>query len=381
MIPDGREQELPELAGLYVHVPFCKKKCPYCDFFSRVAPQKAPAYLDAVCREAELFAAAAGPFDSLYIGGGTPSSLDPGALARLFAVMENFLAPGPSGKPEITIELNPADVGPELLDVLRDTGVTRLSLGVQSFDDGELKKLGRRHDASGARRAIEQIRRAGFAALGLDLIHALPGSDRAGLRRSLDAALAFEPEHLSCYSLTIASGTPFYEMRAQGKLKLPDEDEMAEQFLETADILEQAGYIHYEVSNYARNEGLRSRHNMKYWRRISYLGLGPAAHSFDGHKRLWNVRDLDEYGRAIESGRRPLAGFEQLDSGQARMEKIALGMRTADGVALNVIFEDPGADENVKKLLMDGLVVKSRSRLRPTRIGYLRSDGIARLLC
>ncbi|HUU01070.1 MAG TPA: radical SAM family heme chaperone HemW [Myxococcota bacterium] len=381
MIPEGREQGQPERAGLYVHVPFCKNKCPYCDFFSQVAPQKAPAYLDAVCREAELFAAAAGPFDSLYIGGGTPSSLDPGALVRLLDVAGRLLAPGPEGEPEITIELNPADVGPELLDVLREAGVTRLSLGVQSFDDGELKELGRRHDGSRARRAIEEIRRAGFAALGLDLIHALPGSDRASLHRSLEQALAFEPEHLSCYSLTIAAGTPFFELRARAELILPDEDETADQFLETADILGQAGYIHYEVSNFARNDGLRSRHNMKYWRRVPCLGLGPAAHSFDGHRRSWNLRDLDGYNRAIESGRRPLEGFEDLTSEQARLETIALGMRTAEGVALGVIFENPGADENVKRLLAEGLVVESQGRLRPTRSGYLKADGIARLLC
>jgi oxygen-independent coproporphyrinogen III oxidase len=377
MIPEGRIRDQADLAGLYVHVPFCKSKCPYCDFFSVVAPDKEPAYLDAVCREAELFVADAGPFDSLYVGGGPPSSIEPRSLARLLAVTGSFLGPGS----EITIELNPADVDAELLDVLHEAGVTRLSLGVQSFDDGELKKLGRRHDAHSARRAIEEIRKANFASLGLDLIQALPESNRESLRRSLRQALSFETEHLSCYSLTIAVGTPFFRLRAKGELRLPTENEVADQFEETADVLGQAGYIHYEVSNFARSKGQRSRHNLKYWHRVPYLGLGPGAHSFDGHKRFWNTRDLDEYKRAIDSGRRPLENYEELTSEQVRLETISLGMRTAEGVALSIILDKPGADEDVKRLQAEGLAVENQGRLQPTCSGYLMADGIARLLC
>jgi oxygen-independent coproporphyrinogen-3 oxidase len=318
--------------GLYVHVPFCKGKCPYCDFHSVHAPERVPVFLENLGRESELWTGAMGPFDSLYIGGGTPSALSPQQLTGLLSSIRrqhNFKA-----ETEVTVELNPADVDAGLLASLRQAGVNRLSLGVQSFDDDELRLLGRRHDGAGARRAIETIREAGFAALGMDLIHGLPGSDLRRWSKNLEQALGFHPEHLSCYALTVAPDTPFGRMQREGTLVIPDENTNAALFLETSRILAEAGYDHYEVSNFARNPKLRSRHNQKYWRRVAYLGLGPAAHSYDGRKRWWNLRDLGAYDRALSAGRRPVEDFEEIDPEQARLEELSLGMRTSDGVDL-----------------------------------------------
>ena len=368
--------------GLYVHVPFCKSKCPYCDFFSIPVTNRVPVLLKDLGLEAELYAEAMGGFDSLYIGGGTPSSLTPQQLAELLAaVSPNLSSLGFAREPELTVELNPADVGPELLDVLQQAGVNRLSLGVQSFDDDELRLLGRRHDRACALRAIELIREAGFAALGLDLISDLPGSALARWRSNLEQALSFHPEHLSCYALTIAASTPFGEMNEKGKLIMPDEGQSAALFLETCEVLGEAGYDHYEVSNFARDRRQRSRHNQKYWCRAPYLGLGPAAHSFDGQTRWWNLRDLTEYHRALEAGLRPVESFEEIDQEKARLETIALGIRTSEGVDLAVIQDCHGTEGTVERLLEEGLVIEMQGRLRPTRSGFLVADGIATLLC
>ena len=364
-----------EPAGLYIHVPFCRGKCPYCDFFSVCAPRRVPAFLADLRAEIELVRDAMGTFDTLYIGGGSPSALAPAELAALLSMARDALSSRTAGPLELTVELNPADVGPELLDVLRRAGVNRLSLGVQSFDDRALRLLGRRHDAAGALAAVEAIRAAGFDNLGLDLIHDLPGMHPGGWRRTLERAVSLRPEHLSCYALTIADRTPFGRMRARGALELPDEEECAEMFRLSGAILEEAGYDHYEVSNFARVPGLRARHNRKYWRRIPTLGLGPGAHGFDGVRRTWNLADLDAYHRALAAGRRPLEGAEDITPAQARLETIALGMRTAEGVRLDAV--QPADPETVDGLIAERVVYLERGRLRPTRRGYPVADAIA----
>jgi oxygen-independent coproporphyrinogen-3 oxidase len=279
------------------------------------------------------------------------------------------------------VELNPADVSAEWLATLARAGVNRLSLGVQSFDDHELRLLGRRHTSAGAARAIEQILAADFAALCVDLIYALPGADVSRWRASLERALGYRPAHISCYALTVASGTRFGDMREAGELALPDEQQSAALFMATSDLLTAAGYEHYEVSNFAREPGLRSQHNQKYWRRIPTLGLGPAAHSFDGARRWANVRDVDRYHEMLAAGDRPVATEEQIDDTMARTETIALGMRTSDGVAMGVVLAQSGAAEAVGRLIDEGLVIEMEGRLYPTRRGFLVADGIAKLLC
>ncbi len=373
---------MSDLAGLYVHVPFCKRKCPYCDFFSRPPGGRIAELVADLGREADLYAGICGPFDTVYVGGGTPSLLGPREVFDLFATLRKLLAASDSPpEPEITVELNPADVGADRLAALREAGVNRLSLGVQSFHDEELAFLGRRHRRDGALRAIEEIRTAGFASLGLDLIYGLPGSNRARWYESLDRALEFRPEHLSCYALTIAEGTPFGEQLARGELAVVDEKEAAALFVATSERLCDAGYEHYEVSNFAREPPLRSRHNQKYWRRIPTLGLGPAAHSFDGRARWSNSRDIDQYHRALAAGDRPVEQIEEVDSEMARLERIALGIRTNAGVAVSDLLVAAGAESAIERLLREGYVTRRGDRLAPTRQGLLVADGIAKRFC
>jgi len=242
--------------------------------------------------------------------------------------------------------------------------------------------MGRRHSSAGALQAIERIRSAGFASLGIDLIYGLPGASRERWRATLDQALALGPEHLSCYALTVAEGTPFGEMRARGELPVPGDEESAALFLETCEVLVDAGgYEHYEVSNFARDASLRSRHNQKYWRRGPTLGLGPGAHSFDGERRWSNPRDVDAYQCALAAGRRPARGVEIVDAEMARLERIALGVRTSDGVATADLLASPDAGKCVERLLGEGLLTERGERLLPTRAGFLVADGIAKLFC
>ena len=374
---------MADLAGLYIHIPFCKSKCPYCDFFSVVAPDRRSAFLEDIKREAQLYAQSQGPFDSLYIGGGTPSALTPSQLAELLTALETSLSfeENSARETEVTVELNPADVNSNLLISLRQAGVNRLSLGVQSFDDAELRLLGSRHDRATALQAIDKIQKAAFATLGMDLIYGLPGASVDKWRRNLELALSLSPEHLSCYALTIAAETPFGKLKAQGRLELPDEKLSAALFEETCRVLDKAGFEHYEVSNFARSNEFCSRHNQKYWRRVPYLGLGPAAHSFDGQNRWFNHRNLDDYRQACQSGLRPVESFEEIDKEKARLESIALGMRTSNGVALELILSRPDAAEQVDHLLNQGLVFVGNKRLCPSQTGFLFADGIAKLLC
>jgi putative oxygen-independent coproporphyrinogen III oxidase len=373
---------VPDLAGLYVHVPFCKSKCPYCDFFSIVAPNQHPAYLEDLKREAQLYAQSHGPFDSLYVGGGTPSALRPEQLTQLLlALKANFSFEENTARgTEVTVELNPADVDSNLLAGLQQAGVNRLSLGVQSFDEAELRLLGRRHDRSIALQAIEKIQKAAFASLGIDLIYGLPCSGIDKWRSNLETALSLNPQHLSCYALTVAADTPFGKLHAQGRLELPGESLDVALFDETCRVLDMAGFEHYEVSNFARSKEFRSQHNQKYWRRVPYLGLGPAAHSFDGQNRWWNYRNLDDYREASKSGLRPVESFEEIDNEKARLESIALGMRTSAGVALELVLSRPQTADQVNLLVNQGLVSVIGPRLCPSQKGFLVADGIAKLL-
>ncbi|MBN2496405.1 MAG: radical SAM family heme chaperone HemW [Deltaproteobacteria bacterium] len=370
-----------ERPGLYIHVPFCERKCPYCDFYSvPLAGSRAGigGYLESVACEWRQAASGWPAFDTLYIGGGTPSVLDPEQIASLLDTARASLAQ----PAEITVELNPADVRAALLAALRAAGVNRLSLGVQSFADDELAWLGRRHDSAAAVRAIALIREADFGSLGLDLIYALPGQDPSRWRRNLQRAVALAPEHLSCYALTVAPGTPLWRRAARGEI-VTDEDASAALFLDGSRLLCDAGYEHYEVSNFARLAGdpgasLRSRHNQKYWSRTPTLGLGPAAHSFDGERRWWNARDLDGYAAALAERGDARAGEERIDAAMARLEAIALGVRTADGVALAVVGDEQRC--NVDRICDAGWATRREGALCPTREGLLRADGIARLL-
>lgn len=318
-------------AGIYIHVPFCIRKCRYCDFYSQTDLSLCDAFVDALIREIEL-ASDPGPVDSLYFGGGTPSLLDPTQIERVILSLRARFAISPD--PEITLETNPGTVDEQRLHDFRAAGVNRLNLGIQSFDADNLSHLGRIHTAAEASRAAEAARAAGFSNLGLDLIYGLSGQTATALQSDLEKAAAFNPEHLSCYLLTYERGTPLDRAREQGRLTPLPESETADLFLLNREFLEAAGYTQYEISNFARADQYRSRHNSKYWTFAPYIGLGPAAHSFLAPVRHWNHRDLGAYLADLDKGRLPIKAKEALTVNQQMIEAVYLGLRQARGIPI-----------------------------------------------
>ena len=372
--------------GLYIHIPFCKSKCPYCDFYSVTDENLISAYLTALDAEARLYRGRFPGFDSLFLGGGTPSWLGEAQIAELMKNLRRHFVFAPDT--EITIEANPDDITAGKLAIWRELGINRLSLGVQSFDEAELRFLGRRHTARQTAAAIELIRAAGFTNLGLDLMYGLPGQNLDTWLNTLETALSFAPEHLSCYQLTItagetpARGTPMARRVARGEISLPDEETQRQFFLFTANFLTTHGYLHYEVANFARQgpqvKNLCSccRHNLKYWTRTPYLGLGPGAHSFLAGRRWWNFSSVEKYGAALNAGEAPVAEAETLTPEQIRLETLALGFRTREGVSLATLREQPGADAMVAALTRAGLVRVDRGRVIATTQGLVVADQL-----
>jgi oxygen-independent coproporphyrinogen III oxidase len=365
-----------EPPGLYVHVPFCVSKCPYCGFYSQTDRSAVGAWLDALASEARSYAGRFEPFDTLYVGGGTPSCLGPQPLAQLFGSLRAHL-PLVQGA-EVTVEVNPGDLGPEYLRALRGIGVNRISLGLQSLRDDELSWLGRRHTADQATEAFGSAREAGFENIAVDLIYGIRGQSRASWRQTLQRVLALRPEHLSCYMLTIEPNTPLAKAVAEGKVKVPGEASVAQRFLDTSEWLQTAGYTHYEVSSFARGAEHRSVHNSKYWRHTAYLGLGPSAHSFLGTQRWWNVRSVDAYVQRIRHGQSAIDDSETLDARQLHLEALALGLRTSDGIDRALVRD---GDLNVDAFEQRGWLVRRGDRLAPSRHGMLFADRMAVELC
>jgi oxygen-independent coproporphyrinogen-3 oxidase len=327
-------------AGLYFHIPFCKRKCPYCDFYSQTELKALPDFLAALYREMVLRTDPALPVDSVYFGGGTPSLCPPEAVASLLATIEerfDLLCDA-----EVTLEANPGAIDADALLRLRQAGVNRLNLGVQSFRDDALQFLGRIHTRDAALATIAAAREAGFDNLGLDLIYGLPGQDLAAWRRDLEQALEFQPEHLSCYILTFEAGTPMAEARQAGRIPAPDEAQVAALFEATAAVLTGRGYDHYEIANFARQTTYRSRHNMKYWQFAPYLGFGPSAHSFRAGVRSWNAADLALYCRRLAEDRLPEDGREELTVAQQMLEALLLGLRLKEGFSIAAFEEGFG---------------------------------------
>ncbi|MBN1163145.1 MAG: radical SAM family heme chaperone HemW [Candidatus Krumholzibacteriota bacterium] len=361
-------------AGLYVHVPFCRTKCPYCDFYSLTDLTTAAAFADDIRSEAELYRRDFREFDSLYLGGGTPSVLPAGKIARITGILRELFSLSESS--EITIEVNPDDVTKDKLEEYKDAGFNRISVGVQSFVGGELEILGRRHDARRAERALQLIREEGFTNFGLDLIYGYQGQTRESWLFSLETALRFSPRHLSCYQLTLSDSTPLGGKRSLLRPVIFEEEKQRSFFLETSRLLTDRGYIHYEVSNYAREEKYIAVHNSRYWRHLPYLGLGPAAHSFRGGRRWWNLSSLRLYRESLREKKRPLRGEEELDRGRLLLEELMLGFRTREGVPLTLIREIGGGEEVLNGLLEEKLVVVNAGRAAPTREGFLLADKI-----
>ena len=381
-MPPAPKPELARYAGLYVHIPFCSAVCPYCDFAVRVgsAAQRA-ALVSLLCAEAALWDAWERPFDTLYFGGGTPSLLDPDQLDRVLAAVRGALPIRPDAR--IFLEANPEDVTPSRVGEWRSLGVSFLSLGVQSFDAGELRTLGRRHDGREARSAVEACLEGGVDTVSVDLIFGLPHQDLAVWSRNLDTLVALGPGHVSCYQLTIHEGTAYGRRRARGQLVEMPESGQADLFAYTHERLADAGWAAYEVSNFARAPGHRSQHNLKYWRHAPYLGLGPSAHSFDGTRRWWNHRAPGDYANRIERGERAVDDTESLDGEALALEALMLGLRTVEGIDLHGYRLRYGVDLAglnrglIATLLEEGLVRCDTRALRPTVRGLAVADGLA----
>jgi oxygen-independent coproporphyrinogen-3 oxidase len=243
-----------------------------------------------------------------------------------------------------------------------------------------LRFLGRRHTAAQARQALKLAREVGFDNLGVDLMYALPGQTGAGWQATLEGILAFKPEHLSCYQLTIEDHAPLGKKMSQGKIKQADEEEQRSLFLFTSEFLEYHGYRHYEISNFSRGDDFISCHNSKYWQQVPYLGLGPAAHSYDGRVRRWNVKSVEKYCRMLQEGRAPMAGSEVLTESQLHLETLALGLRTWQGVALADLDHFSQARQALKGYCQAGLMEVRKGRARPTREGLLVADSLALML-
>lgn len=373
---------MQEPAGLYVHVPFCSAICPYCDFaVVRGRPEKRRAYAETLLAEIDLTAPSPHVFDTIYFGGGTPSLLEPRELERLLVKLRTSFRFDAGTR--LYLEANPEDVDAASLAAWKDLGVSMLSLGVQSFDAGKLAFLGRRHDPDEARRAVRQAVAAGFETVSVDLIYGLPGQQHDAWRRTLEQAVELGPDHLSCYELEVHERTTFGKRRSRGELTEMPDDVQADFFAATHDVLAAAGYPAYEVSNFARGERHRSRHNAKYWQQVPYLGLGVSAHSFDGERRFWNERSLPRYERRICAGEPARAGEETLTREQRALEALMLGLRTAEGVDLERFETSYGVDlaaanhERLARWLDDGLVELDGASLRPTVRGWAVADALA----
>ncbi len=373
----SRHKAKDEHPGLYVHIPFCKTKCPYCDFYSVVDHSHRATWAEFVQQEAAFYIDEFGVFDTLYLGGGTPSVLDLDVFQELISGLRAAFSF--TNDVEITVELNPDDVSADGLRGMRNAGTNRISLGAQSFHDEVLSFLGRRHSMRQNLQALELMQETGFDNVSIDLMYGFHGQREATWLADLEQALTFRPAHMSCYLLSIESGTPFGRRHLEGRLQRLDEEAERTFYLLTSEYLRSHGYEHYEVSSFARSRVQRSRHNQKYWHHVPYLGLGPAAHSFRAGTRWWNVRSVMSYVQSLREGKKPLAESEELSEEQIRLEALYTGLRMSDGLALSLVQTFPRGDAILGDLIRDGLVRVTGDRMVPTPEGYVVADGLARM--
>jgi oxygen-independent coproporphyrinogen-3 oxidase len=378
------------LAGLYIHIPFCVNKCPYCDFFSITDTSLHSEFLDALITEMQFIRHEGLQFDTLYIGGGTPSVLDVKSIDR---IIESVHRSYPiDTEPEITVEVNPDTVTLEQLKGYQRAGINRINIGIQSFHSNNLRFLKRSHSVSDIHQAITWAAKTGFEKLGLDLIYGIPGQTKTSWLSDLQQAVASEPQHISCYMLTFEPGTPLGEGHLKGHV-VPMTDENICDLYETArTFLADRGYVQYEISNFAYAHAIesqplnpahnQSRHNLKYWSFAPYIGLGPSAHSFIEPKRFWNHLSVEKYMVDLTKGRLPIEGIETLNQEQMMTEAIYLGLRQTKGIpidAFNNMFNQnfhAMFKDTIEDLEEKGLVKCSQSHCALTPKGMLLLDSI-----
>lgn len=357
---------------LYVHVPFCARRCVYCDFSIAVRPViPEREFVDAIEREWRMrHVESTLRLDTLYFGGGTPSKLGGGGVARLMDVAARLASI--SAGAEVTLEANPEDVTTASARAWREAGITRVSLGVQSFHDETLQWMHRTHGAEDARRAVRELRDAGLDNVSIDLIFAVPGHLRREFGADLDAALALELPHISVYGLTVEPQTPLGRWVARADVAEAPEVTFEREYLQAHEALTQSGLEHYEVSNYGQ-PGRVSRHNLAYWHRDPYVGLGPSAHEFDGTTRRWNTSAYAAWLQRVGNGDDPIGGSERLTDDEASAERLYLSLRTRTGLVLS----EPEKDRVSAWIAQGWAALDVESTLRLTAVGWLRLDALA----
>ena len=368
------------MAGIYIHIPFCKRRCIYCDFFSTTQSEKKSAYVRAVCRELEMRKdyLEGEDIETIYLGGGTPSQLLREELEEIFNHIYKVYPVKEDA--EITLEANPDDLTPEYVAMLRHLPINRISMGIQTFQEETLKLLHRRHTATQAIEAFRRCREAGFQNISIDLMYGLPGETLETWKEDLQQAIALRPEHISAYHLIYEEDTVLWKLREQHQVEEADEDLSVSLFSTLIEQLSEAGYQHYEISNFCL-PGLHSRHNSSYWTGKKYLGCGPSAHSFNGVSRQWNVASLDDYLKGVEEGRLDYE-VEELDLYTRYNDFVLTSIRTCWGMPLSTLRSDFGEElyryclRMAKPHLDQGVLEKSEDVLKLTRKGIFVSDGI-----
>ncbi len=372
------------MASIYIHIPFCERKCIYCDFFSISDLHNEDIFLDALTKEIEMYAdyGKKEEIETIYFGGGTPSLLQSQNIINILHIFKKTFSIQTDA--EITIEVNPGTVNEEKLKLYRETGINRISIGVQSFNAEDLKYLTRIHSVEQAIQTIQDARSCGFENLSLDLIFAIPPQSLLTWRMNLDRAINFNPDHISVYSLTIEEGTPLGRLVNQKEIIPMPTDNEAAMYELTMEYLQENGYEHYEVSNFAK-PGFKSKHNCNYWNHSNYLGFGPSAHSFWGNKRWWNYSDIYFYSNKLQNGKFPIEGSEVLDKKQQLEEAIMLGLRIGE-VDFRLLELRFGGDyykefETTLKHFVSGYLITLENQvLKLTDKGFLLCDEIGKRL-
>ena len=368
------------MAGIYVHIPFCKKACHYCNFHFSTSPKLQQAFIVALLKEIQLQKKyLKAPVSTIYFGGGTPSILAPEEIeAILQSIKNNFSI---EANAEITLETNPDDISPEKLDAWKQSGINRLSIGVQSFSQEDLRWMNRAHNAEQALQSILLAQQKGFYNLTIDLIYGTPSLTDEQWKQNVQQAIALNIPHLSCYALTVEPHTALDKLIINKKLPPVENQKQAHHFELLMQWMEDAGYDHYEISNFAK-PGHRSRHNSSYWRGIHYVGLGPSAHSFNGTSRQWNIANNALYIKSLNENSLPFE-IEHLTPTQQLNEYIMTSLRTMEGISFNKVAEDFGKEmaANIFTLAQAHINQKHladvNGHLKTTRKGKLLADGIA----
>ena len=370
------------MAGLYIHIPFCKSRCSYCGFYSTTHSELRQQYVEALCKELSTLNSKLSTLNSIYLGGGTPSQLTIAQLEQLFIYIDKVyslpsIQGGSGGPSEITIECNPDDITADYAAALPRLGINRVSMGAQTFDDQRLRFLNRRHTARQVPQAVEHLRQAGIRNISIDLMYGFPDETLEQWELDIDAVLALDVEHISAYCLMYEEGTPLHRQLQQGQFHETDEETECQMYELLMEKLSATGYEHYEISNFAK-PGFRSRHNSSYWSDVPYIGLGAAAHSYDGCCRSWNVADLKEYLRRVENGLSPVEDSELIEGWTRYNDRITVALRTYEGLDLTTLPDEQRdfCIKNARHFLDDGLLSLSNHHLALTRRGLFVSNMV-----